>query len=341
MGELRKDPVLGRWVIIAQERSSRPGAFVRKPHHEDKTDPARCPFCLGHESETPHEVFSVRDKRTKPNTPGWGVRVVPNKFPALDEKHRLMKKGRGVYDMMTGFGAHEVVIESPNHHHEAKDQTIGQITSWLEVLQLRVGEMKKNEKIRYALIFKNKGRTAGASISHPHHQIIATPVTPKRVREELVGAMDYFKLKERCVFCDILDEERSYGQRIVYENEDYISFCPYASRFPYEIWIVPKAHGIDFHTQSVKKSLPSLAGHMKHVLKRLSDVLGDPEYNYLIHVAPNRFPRFGYWKTIEDDYHWHIELFPRLTIVAGFEWGTGFYINPIPPEQAARELRGK
>ncbi|MDD5438766.1 MAG: DUF4921 family protein [Candidatus Omnitrophica bacterium] len=341
MSELRKDPISGRWVIIAEGRSLRPGAFVKKNQPPASSAAPACPFCAGHEGETPLEVYTIRDPKTKPNTPGWKVRVVPNKFPALGQGLKLVKKARGMYDMMTGFGAHEVVIETPHHGKEAKDQSNGEISAWLRALQLRVGDLRKDENLRYVLIFKNKGKTAGASLEHPHHQIIATPVTPKRVREELIGAMEYFKLKERCVFCDVIEEERSNGQRIIYENEDYISFCPYASRFPYEIWILPKAHGIDFHTDVVRKSLPALAEHLKRVLGSMSDVLGDPEYNYLFHVAPNRFPRFGYWRTIENDFHWHIELFPRLTIVAGFEWGSGFYINPVLPEEAAKALRVK
>lgn len=340
MGELRKDPILGRWVIIAAERSNRPGAaFSKETTAADKTDPANCPFCVGHEGMTPPEIYSLRDPNTNPNSPGWRVRVVPNKYPALGIDHPLVKKGKGIFDMMTNFGAHEVVIETTNHEREAKDQSIQEIIDWLTVLQYRIEDLNRDIRFRYLLIFKNKGKNAGASLSHPHHQIIATPVTPKRVREELLGAMDYFKLKERCVFCDVIEEERQSNERIVYENDDYISFCPYASRFPYEVWIIPKIHAIDFYADVVRRNLKSLAEHLKIILQRLSAVLDDPEYNYIVHAAPNRFPRSGYWRTIEDDFHWHMELFPRLTKVAGFEWGTGFYINPVSPEDAAKNLR--
>lgn len=339
MGELRKDPILGRWVIIASERSKRPGANIKEDTSSEKTDPAKCPFCVGHESMTPPEIYTLRDPNTKPNSPGWKVRVVPNKYPALGIDAPLLKKGKGMYDMMTGFGAHEVVIETPDHEKEAKDQSIEEIANWLNVLQARVEDLTKDARFRYLLIFKNKGKNAGASLSHPHHQIIATPVTPKRVREELSGALDYFKSKERCIFCDVILQEVADEKRIVYENDAYISFCPYASRFPYEVWILAKTHALDFHAKSVRDNLPSFAQHLKVVLQKLSLVLSDPEYNYLIHAAPNRFPRSGYWGTIQDDFHWHMELFPKLIRVAGFEWGTGFYINPVAPEVAAQELR--
>ncbi|MEW6087868.1 MAG: galactose-1-phosphate uridylyltransferase [bacterium] len=335
MGELRKDPILERWVIIASERSKRPGGFFKEARITDKTDPDKCPFCPGHESMTPPEIFSLRD----PGKNGWKTRVIPNKYLALSIDNPFIKKGKGMYDMMTNFGAHEVLIETPNHEKEAKDQSKEEIVTWLSVLQHRTEDLSKDQRFRHLLIFKNKGKAAGASLTHPHHQIMATPITPKRVREELNGAFHYYSMKERCIFCDIINQEKSDGERIVYENEAYISFCPFASRFPYEIWILPKTHEIDFFAKSVNDSLHLLAEHLKIVLQKLSGVLGDPDYNYIFHNSPNRIPRRDYWHTIKDDYHWHIELLPKLTTIAGFEWGTGFFINPLAPEDAAKELR--
>jgi len=338
MGELRKDPILGRWVIIATERSKRPDSFtLEKTSIKDDKD--KCPFCEGREKQTPPEIYSLRGPKTKPDEPGWRVRVVPNKYPALNINIGLEKKGYGVHDMMTDFGVHEVIIETPDHEKEMKDQTIDEIEDVIKVLQHRVEELYKDKKFRYLLIFKNKGKAAGASLQHPHHQIIGLPITPKRVREELQGAEAYFKLKERCIYCDIIEQEKSWGERVIHESEDFISFCPYASRFPFETWILPKDHSIDFYSQKVKDRVRPLAEMLKLVLGKLSKVLNDPEYNYIIHAAPNRFVRGGYWKTIESDFHWHIELFPRLTQVAGFEWGSGFYINPTSPEQAAKFLK--
>ena len=338
MGELRKDPILGRWVIISTERSKRPGSYMiqKEPYETDKKD---CPFCLGHESNTPPEIYAVRPSRSKPNTKGWKVRVVPNKYPALGIDAPLKKKGFGLFDMMTNFGAHEVVIETTDHKREIYEQSTEEIVDWISVIQTRVEDLHRDIRFRYLLVFKNKGREAGASLSHPHHQIIATPVTPKRVREELVGSETYFKLKERCVFCDLIEQELENKVRIVYENSAFVSFCPYASRFPFEIWILPKHHCIDFYDEIVKNDIKLLANALKSTIAKLNTVLPGTEYNYLIHASPNRFSRRGYWKTIQDDFHWHIELFPRLTRTAGFEWGTGFYINPTSPEYAAKLLR--
>jgi len=338
MGELRKDPILGRWVIIATERSKRPDVFSDKKQKVAE-DTSKCPFCMGKEKMTPPEIFSLRDPNTQPDTPGWRVRVVPNKFPALGIDGELDKKGFGLHDMMTGFGAHEVIIETPDHNREIKDQSIDEISDVINVIQGRVEDLTKDSRFRYILVFKNKGKSAGASLSHPHHQIIALPITPKRVREELQGAEFYFKLKERCIFCDLIEQERSWGERIVYENDAFISFCPYASRFPFEVWILPKDHGIDFYNQKAREKTRSLADMMKVMLGKFDSVLNNPEYNYIVHTAPNRFARGGYWATIEQDFHWHIELFPRLTKVAGFEWGSGFYINPVSPESAAKYLK--
>ncbi len=337
MGELRKDPILGRWVIIAAERGDRPDVFrSQKPPEPD--DLTKCPFCLGKEKMTPPEIYSLRAPNTKPNEPGWRVRVVPNKFPAVGIV-KLDKKGFGLHDMMSGFGAHEVIIESPDHTKEFKDRSIDEISEVIGVLQERVEDLHRDQRFRYVLIFKNKGKEAGASLKHPHHQIIGLPITPKRVREELQGCEAYYKIKERCVFCDLIEQEVSWKERIVYENESFISFCPYASCFPFETWILPKDHSIDFYGPKAKEKVKLMADILKVILMKLDKVLNNPEYNYIIHAAPNRFARGGYWKTIEMDYHWHIELFPRLTRVAGFEWGSGFYINPMAPENAAKYLK--
>jgi len=338
MGELRKDPILGRWVIIATERSKRPQSYSinREPVLEDTKN---CPFCYGNEHMTPPEIYALRPDNSKPNTSGWKVRVVPNKYPALGIDSPLKKKGYGLYDVMTSFGAHEVVIESPDHRREIYEQSIDEVCNWIRVIQGRVEDLHNDIRFRYLLVFKNKGKEAGASLTHPHHQIIATPVTPKRVREELQGAEAYFKLKERCIFCDLIEQELAMKERIVYENEAYVSFCPYASRFPFEIWILPRHHCIDFYNEIVKNEIKLLAAALKSTIAKLNKVLNGTEYNYLIHASPNRFMRSGYWKTIHEDFHWHIELFPRLTRTAGFEWGTGFYINPTVPEEAAKILR--
>ncbi len=335
MPELRKDSVTGRWVIISTARGKRPSDF--KPEPSQPQDNANCPFCYGHEAMTPPEICALRADGSHPNTPGWSVRVVPNKFPALGIDDSLVKKGVGMYDLMTGFGAHEVVIETPDHYRPIDQLSVEEIKNVLTVYQDRVQDLHKDIRFRYILIFRNEGREAGASLFHPHSQLIATPVTPKRVKEELQGSEAYYKTKERCVFCDVIAQEKESGQRVVYESDHFISFCPFASRFPFEICLLPKSHEPDFYAS--RAHVGDLAQALKITMEKLQIALNRPQYNYIIHSAPNLFPRRGYWHTIHEDYHWHFEIMPRLTRVAGFEWGTGFYINPTSPEDAAKFLR--
>lgn len=335
MPELRKDPIIGRWVIIATERSKRPTDFHLAP---EKPDTKSCPFCEGNEKETPPEIYALRNENSKNDTSGWVVRVVPNKYPALRIEGELEKLGVGMFDRMNGIGAHEVVIENPNHLMPIEDLPNEHISRIFAVCRERMKDLTKDNRFRYVLIFKNVGEQAGASLTHPHSQIIATPITPKRVSEELIGARDYFVYKDRCVFCDVMREERNQKLRVVYENEMFLGFCPFASRFPFELCILPKRHSPDYH--DIKDSeIPLLSDMLKHLLAKLSKALNKPQYNFIIHTAPIRHPRKGYWTTIDNDFHWHIEIMPRLTRVAGFEWGTGFYINPTVPEEAAKYLR--
>ena len=338
MAELRKDPILNRWVIIATERSKRPGSY-HVDKEESYTKLEKCPFCTGHESMTPPELYALRTGKTKPDTPGWKVRVVPNKYPALKMDSSGGVSDSGMFNMMSGFGAHEVIIETPDHKREAKDQSIDEIKNWIYAIQKRIKLLYKDKRIKYALIFKNKGRNAGASLSHPHHQIIATPVIPKRVEEKLVGALKYFRLKKTCAFCDIIGEEKKIGERIVHENDSFIAFCPYASRFPFETWIMPKKHCVDFYDERIIKRNASLASILKIVLGKLSKAIGNPEYNYIMQAAPYKELKKKERYPIKNYYHWHIELFPHLVKTAGFEWGSGFYINPTPPEAAAKFMR--
>jgi UDPglucose--hexose-1-phosphate uridylyltransferase len=335
MPELRKDPVVGRWVIIATERGKRPTDFHPEPLTDDT---GFCPFCEGHEDKTPPEILAFRNGHHHPNGPGWDLRVVPNKFPALRIEGEMGKAGVGMYDKMNGIGAHEVIIETPDHlkkFHMHSPQSLAMV---FEAYKNRLLDLNKDRRFKYILIFKNEGRHAGASLSHPHSQLIATPVTPKRVREELEGAKDYYNYKDRCVFCDIIREELSQGTRVIYENDAFVCFCPFASRFPFEMWILPKRHSADFSSVE-HNEMVELGEAFVAVMQKLSVALNTPQYNFVLHTGPVRWPRMGYWVTLDLDYHWHIEIMPKLTQVAGFEWGTGFYINPTVPEEAAQFLR--
>jgi UDPglucose--hexose-1-phosphate uridylyltransferase len=336
MPELRKDPVVGRWVIVSTERAKRPSDF-RVASEEKKPGP--CAFCEGHEAETPPEVYAVRREGAPPDTPGWDVRVVPNKYPALGIEGELNREGVGMCDMMNGVGAHEVIVETPEHGKDLADLPEEHIAKVMRTYCQRIVDLSGDDRFKYVLIFKNQGRAAGASLQHAHSQLIATPITPKRVREELVGAQEYYNYKRRCIFCDYIKQEtRVFGERLVAETAHFVALSPFAARFPFEMWLLPKRHAIDF-TFIEDDEVADLATVLKLVLSKLRTALHDPPFNYVLHMAPFRRPREDYWTTIEEDYHWHVELMPRLTRVAGFEWGSGFYINPTPPEVAAQILR--
>lgn len=331
MPELRKDPILGRWVIIAAERAKRPKDFSR-----DFTVPPEkeCPFCKGKEHLTPAELFSVKDEKGN-----WRVRVIPSIQPFVSKHESGWKKGKGPYDLRQGEGSHEVVVETSEHIANMADLSVENIGDVFYAYCERMRLLGQDECIKYVLVFKNYGVDAGGGrIYHARSQLIATPVNLKRVKEELEGAKNYYSFHERCVFCDIIRQEICAEKRVVLQENEFVALVPYASRFPFEVWILPQEHSLDFYEMS-QDNLLSLAAIMKKILLKIKVLLGDPPYNYIIHTAPYRRPYPGYWATIEEDYHWHIEITPRLTQVAGFEWGTGFYICPILPEEAAQFLR--
>jgi UDPglucose--hexose-1-phosphate uridylyltransferase len=337
MPELRKDPIIGRWVIIAVERAKRPVEFVLPPEGPPEGE---CPFCEGAEEKTPPEIFAIRTTDTKKNSAGWQVRVVPSIKPFLRIEGDLDRRGKGIYDLMNTVGAHEVVIETPKHIGNMADLTEEQISKVIISYIERIKDLEKDERFKYVMIFKNYGWAAGGGrLKHSRSQIIATPANPKRVKEELVGAKRYFDYHERCIFCDLIKQELESKERLILDLDGFVALSPFAARFPFEVWILPKEHCCDF-----AKLKPELYIHLakiiKIVLSKLKKGLSDPPYNYVLHTAPFRRPKIGYWTTIEEDYHWHIELMPRLTRIAGFEWGTGFYICAIQPEKAAEFLRG-
>ncbi len=328
MPELRKDPVIGRWVIISTERGKRPSDFPIEPK---KRTAKLCPFCPSNESSTPPEVFSLRTNGEGPNSPGWTLRVIPNKFPALRIEGDLNREGEGIFDKMNGVGAHEVIIETPDHAKDLGDLEVDEIKDIIKAFRERILDLKKDARFKYIMIFKNQGEAAGASLEHSHSQLIATPIIPKRVIEELDGAKKYFDYKERCIFCDITRQEINSKIRVIIRNEHFVSIAPFASRFPFEIWIMPINHSPAF--ENIKDDCAaSFAGIIKETLTRLSRALNNPAYNMIIHSSPVGSDHHNF-------YHWHVELIPKLTKVAGFEWGTGFYINPTTPEDAARYLR--
>ena len=333
MPELRKDPVTGRWVIISTDRAKRPTDFSREPMHMKG---GFCPFCPGNESKTPPEVLAYRPQpdggpAPERDTPGWRVRVVPNKFPALGIEGNLDRQADGMFDRMNGVGAHEVVIETPEHNLTLANIPIKRVEDVIWAFRDRIIDLRQDKRFKYILIFKNHGEPAGASLEHPHSQLIALPIVPRQVIEELQGAKQYYTYKERCIFCDAIHQEMDAGVRVVAENADFLTLSPYAPRFPFETWILPKRHESAFEN-STSQSYENLARAVQTLIAKGNAVLDNPSYNFVIHTSPLQ-------EANNDYYHWHMEFMPKLTKVAGFEWGTGFYINPTPPEEAARFLR--
>jgi UDPglucose--hexose-1-phosphate uridylyltransferase len=329
MPELRRDPVIGRWMIIDSDHTMGPLDFSK-----DDNTPTRkeiCPFCPGREFQTPNEVDAVRPSGSPANTPGWLVRTVPNKFPVLSFEGFIQKDGIGIYDQMTGIGAHEVLIETPDHEKGLAELTREEMRSVISQYLGRYRQLSKDSRFKYVVIFKNFGSSAGATVEHTHSQIIALPMVPKTVLEEIKGAEHYHQYRGRCVFCDMISQEYQDKERIVVENSGYLAFCPYAPRYAFETWIIPKGHIADF-ANSDESSQANLAQILQDVLIRIKKVLGNPSYNYYLHTAP-----VGYANSA--CYHWHIEIIPKLTRSVGFEWGTGLHIVPTFPQDSARYLR--
>jgi UDPglucose--hexose-1-phosphate uridylyltransferase len=337
MSELRWDPLKEHWVIIATERGRRP-----QDYHIERSSPHSevCPFCYGFEGKTPPELFSVR-AYGEPNNPGWQVRVIPNKYPALRVEGEVKSRGYGLYDVRDGVGAHEIIIETPDHYKGMADFTPTEITNVFHAYRARLLDLRNDFRLRHLVLFKNHGAQAGATLSHSHSQLIAVPLTPPVAAKELHVCRQFYENHERCIFCDLIEFELKEGVRVVSESADFVVLTPYAACFPFELRLYPKHHAHDFALMN-DRQLAELGITMKDMLQRIKTVLKDPAYNFIVHTAPPVQTRPGkpeYWSSLSHDYHWHIELVPRLTQIAGFEWGTGFFINPTSPEETTVFLR--
>ncbi|MEW6109647.1 MAG: HIT domain-containing protein [Nitrospirota bacterium] len=332
--ELRKDPLLGRWVAVLNQSKS-PAEYVIPSDEEDEKE---CMLCAGREDETPPEIMSVEKLNPSKSAREWWTRVIPNFTPIFKVEGDLCRRGEGMYDKMNSVGANEIIVESPEHSAKPEDMGLDQMVRVLMTYRERMSDLEKDPRLRYTLIYKNSGKEAGAVFSHPVSNIASTPVIPKRVKEELDGAKQYFAYKERCIFCDIIREELRVGSRVILETKSFVAFCPYASKFPFESWIVPKRHNCAF--QDIKtEEIEDMALILSSVLKKIRAAFDGLAFNYFIHSAPNRIPRKNHWHTLGEDFHWHLEIMPRLLRTSGFEWGSGFYILPTSPESAAKYLK--
>ena len=327
MSQWRKDPIVGRWVIVAANRAQRPNAFVTSRRWDGNRP---CPFCEGHEDETPGEVFAYRAPPIERDHPGWRVRVVPNKYPALGPDGSAQWRTEGMFQVIDGIGAHEVIVESPRHLVSTSQLSAEQLAEVFAAYRQRLLAWKDDPRLVYGMIFKNVGEAAGASLEHTHSQLIATPIVPITVSEEMAGALAFYRERRRCVYCAMIDRERADAVRIVLETPDFVALSPFAARFPFETWVLPKRHASHYES-TPETGLSELAGIVRRLIRKIESELDRPAYNYFVHTAPFDI-------TDAAHYHWHIEVIPSLTKAAGFEWGSGYFVNPVPPEEAAARL---
>lgn len=325
MREIRKDPIHNRWVIIASDRKERPHAFYTE--EEEVGSKRECPFCEGKEKKTPPEIDSIRD-RGMPGEPGWRVRVVPNKFPALISELEPNKIFNGLSYKINGFGIHEVIIETPHHKKNLFNMDEEEISLIISMYKKRYLALKENSNIKYILIFKNHGRIAGGSLPHSHSQVIGLPLIPPEIEEELSET----EASIECPYCNLI--QRAYEEeRVLNTNKDFIVFAPFAPIAPYELVIFPLEHKPCF--EEIKDSeINSLSKLFKGIFKKYKKVLINPSFNYFLHTAPTELTHRIYKK-----YHWHFVLMPKLTMTAGFEMGSNIYINSLDPKNAVKELR--
>jgi len=335
MSQMRKDVFTGRWVIVEDTNAVQSSSFRFKPFQRDS---AFCPFCESNEASTPPEVFAIRRPGSMANGPGWSVRVVPNSRPQLGIEGDLGRRAEGFYDLMNGIGAHEIIVETPRHDRSLHELEPGEILDVIRAYVARITDLERDKRMRYVLVFKNHGEGAGAhTIFHSISQLVALPVTPRNIKGKLIVARDYYIEKERCLYCDVLRQELDSNQRLVVQNTDFAAFTPFASRFPFEICVLPRSHNSAFSRIS-DSEMGSLAHILRDVLQKLHSTLGQIPYNLSLQDGP--LPRFrkDYWGTIEADFHWHLEILPQVARITGFEWASGFFYNPVPPEIAARCL---
>ena len=333
MIELRKDPISSRWVIINDSRDFQFDVDDGIAVCDDNV--SSCPFCIGNENLIPNPIacYDKNGNRMSVSDKNWTIKVIPNNKPILAIEGSILRKAEGIYDKMKGVGAHEILIETPKHNDKDVYKNTGNFVANIFATQDRINDLKNDLRLEYILVFKNHGRNAGGTISHPHFQLVALPIIPKSVKDEMNISKKYYDFKERCLFCDIIDQEINSKSRIVTETGSFIAFVPFASRFPFETWILPKEHLDDFRTLKDRFKVEELAEISASVIRRLHKALGENiSYNLMVHSYPLKENRIEY-------YHWHIEIVPKITKFNGFDLGSGMYVNPTVPEESAKFLR--
>ena len=327
MPEIRQNRITREWVIIATERARRPEEFAKKTK-EKKEIPKfvpTCPFCPGNEDKTPPETLRLPDKN------GWQVRVTPNKFAAVSAEGELVRTWHGIKRTLSGVGHHEVIVETPDHSLTTALLTDDEVTLIIESYRRRYRDVMADSRIEQVTLFKNHGEAAGTSLEHPHSQLIALPVIPVQVRDRLEEALRHYDEFGECIFCRVMDEEIEEGARVVMENEHFVAFVPFAAMSPFHMWIFPKKHMATF-AEITDAQARDLACILRRVLRKLYVGLDNPDFNYTLRTAPKESEHIRY-------YHWYVSVIPRLTKMAGFELGSGMFINTALPEESAKFLR--
>ncbi|MEA2016698.1 MAG: galactose-1-phosphate uridylyltransferase [Actinomycetota bacterium] len=326
MSVIRQGPVTGDWTIFAEDRSGRPDDFKKAKEKKVLNDyESGCPFCRGNEHMTPKEILTVGSEDN------WQIRVVPNKFPILEPAGKtgmdIKQSKAGPYLETGGTGSHEVIIESPKHNDTIWKLETGQVESIIRIYRERFIKLSESKSNRLIVIFRNHGNKAGTSLVHPHSQIVAVPFVPGLVKNRLYESERYFNDTGKCMYCEMIEYERRIKKRVIYENEGFIALAPYASAVPYNIWILPKKHQACF-AEILENDIKSLASVLKTIIRKLYELLDDPDYNYIIDSAPIKQADSSF-------YHWYLKIFPRLTTRAGFEIGSGINVNTVLPEKCA------
>jgi UDPglucose--hexose-1-phosphate uridylyltransferase len=328
MSELRRDPLLRRWTIIAPERRAQliGRRLVRRADQEEMP----CPFCPGNEHLNPQEIHVVRSEPTPQNPHGWAVRITPDRQPLFHVEGTVERRGVGLFDLMSATGAHELVSDTPDHNAHWADFDAAQMERLLRSYLLRYNDLRNDRRFRQAVIMKNHG-APWSRYPHHHSHIVAMPFIPRRIDDEFIGAREYFRLKERCVFCDTVHEEEKRRDRVIVANDDVVALAPFASGFPFETWVLPRRHMADFSAMG-DRMVPALAAVFRDIMVKLRSTLHDPHFSLALHSGPLNGED-------QEEFHWHWELIPHLSGELGMEWATGVYFNPIAPEDAAACLR--
>ena len=339
MSEIRFDLIHNEYALISPERLHRPNLYATVGNKSLDNRQYDCPFCEGNEHLTPPEIFAIRNN--EPNKAGWKVRVIPNLYKAVQIETPFGSKEAGHYEVWNGYGAHEVIIDTPRHITKMNQLSKDEYYNWLHVLRLRVADLKNDKRMVYVTLFKNHGYYAGATQSHPHTQIIALPVLPKQKLSWFRYAFEYYKRNSRSIFDTVIEKEKSDAVRVIAENNYFIAFAPFASSFAFEVIIASKTQETSTIIDLTDKQINELAKFLRRIIRAFYNQLGDFDFNLVFGLPPlnKNYVSEEFFDKLNLFWRFHIRILPRLFSLGGFEFESGVYINPVLPEDAAAFLR--